>query len=118
MIKTYRDLDVYKESYSLALQIHQMTKAYPDIEEYELCGQLRRAAVSIPMNIAEGYGKKESTLDFKRYLRMSLGSSNEVMVLIDLSKDLGYIAPETHKELWERYDVLGKRISTLIEKWK
>ena len=118
MIKTYRDLDVYKESYSLALQIHQKTQTYPDIEKYEIGGQLRRAVTSIPMNIAEGYGKKESTLDFKRFLRMSLGSCNEVAVLIDLSKDLGYITPETHKELWDRYDVLGKRISTLIEKWK
>ena len=51
-------------------------------------------------------------------LRMSLGSSNEIQVLIDLSKDLEYITIEQHQEMWERYNVLGKRISTLIERWK
>ena len=94
-----------------------MTRTFPDFERYEIGNQLRRAAVSIPINIAEGYGKKKSTIDFKRFLRMSLGSCNEVQVLIDLSKDLGYMTQETHKELYQRYDVLGKRINTLIEKW-
>jgi len=118
MITSYKDLEVYKESYSLTLQIHQMTQQYPDIEKYEIGSQLRRAAMSIPMNIAEGYGKKESILDFKRFLRMSLGSCNEVLVLLDLSKDLGYIAQDQHEKLIERYNVLGRRMSTLIQKWK
>ena len=106
MIKTYKDLDVYNESYSLALQIHQMTQKYPEYEKYEMGGQLRRAALSVPMNIAEGYGKKESILDFKRFLRMSLGSCNEVNVLLDMSKDPGYITQPQHQEICERYDVL------------
>ena len=118
MITSYKELDVYKESYSLALQVHQMTQKYPEYEKYEMGGQLRRAAISIPMNISEGYGKKDSSLDFKRFLRMSLGSCNEVQVLLDLSKDLGYITDEQHKEMWERFNVLGKRISTLIQRWK
>ena len=118
MIKSYKDLDVYKESYSLALQIHQVTKTFPDFERYEIGGQLRRAAMSMPMNIAEGYGKKESVADFKRFLKMSLGSCNEVMVLVDMSKDLGYLTPKEHEGLQESYDVLGKRINTLIQKWK
>jgi len=118
MIASYEDLDVYRESYSLALQVHQMTQTYPKEERYEMGTQLRRAAVSIPMNIAEGYGKKESIVDFKRFLRMSLGSCNEVLVLINLSKDLGYIKTEEHEEITKRYNVLGKRISTLIQKWK
>ena len=118
MITSYKELDVYKESYSLALEMHKMTKTYPETERFEMGRQLRKAAISVPMNIAEGYGKKESTLDFKRFLRMSLGSSNEIQVLIDLSKDLEYITIEQHQEMWERYNVLGKRISTLIERWK
>ena len=118
MIASYKDLEVYKESYLLSLQIHKMTQTYPDYEKYEMGGQLRKAAISIPMNIAEGYGKKESTLDFKRFLRMSLGSCNEVQVLLDLSKDLGYITPEQYEGIWERINVLGKRISILIKKWK
>ncbi len=117
MIKSYRDLEVYQDSYSLALQIHKLTQEYPEYERYEIGRQLRKAAFSIPMNIAEGYGKKESEVEFKRFLRMSLGSCNEVQVLIDMSKDLRYIGEEAHKKLWEGYEVLGKKISTLIKKW-
>ena len=58
MIKSYQDLRVYQISYQLALQVHQLTLKFPDFERYELGSQLRRAATSIPINIAEGYGKK------------------------------------------------------------
>jgi four helix bundle protein len=78
MIASYKDLEVYQESYQLALLLHQMTQKYPKFEKYEMGSQTRRAAVSIPVNIAEGYGKRESQLDFKRFLRMSLVSCNEV----------------------------------------
>ena len=118
MITSYKDLEVYKESYQMSLRVHKMTKGFPEFERYEIGSQLRRAALSIPMNIAEGYGKKESEMDFKRFLRMSLGSCNEVVVLLDMSKDLGYMNQEEYKEITQRYDVLGKRINTLIQKWK
>ena len=118
MIKSYKDLEVYKEAYDIALQIHQLTQKYPEYERYEIGSQMRRAAISIPLNIAEGYGKKASEADFKRFLKIALGSSNEMMVLIDMSKDLGYITEEDRKGLNERYDVLGKRLSSMIAKWK
>ena len=118
MIKSYRDLEVYQDSYSLALQIHKLTQNYPEQERYEIGKQLRRAAISIPLNIAEGYGKKESIADFKRFLKMSLGSCNEVQVLNDMCKDLQYINEETHKKFIESYYILGRRISKLISNWK
>jgi four helix bundle protein len=118
MITSYRDLEVYKESYEMALRIHQMTQKFPDYERYEIGSQLRKAAMSIPMNIAEGYGKKESELDFKRFLRMSLGSCNEVRVMLDMSRDLNYIEEQGYKEITQKYDILGRRINTLIQKWK
>ena len=118
MINTYKDLKIYQKSYKLSLTIHKLTQKYPDYEKYELASQLRRAATSIPLNIAEGYGKKESGADFKRYLKIALGSSNEVEVLIDLSYDLGYINERTHKELSEENTSLRKQIYTLIKKWK
>ena len=79
--------------------------------------QIRRAALSIVLNIAEGYGRK-SRDDFKRFLKMSYGSVNEVEVLLELGKDLKYVKEETYRDLIERYSLLGKRIFTLIEKWK
>ncbi len=74
MIKSYRDLRVYQQSYELGKGIHQVTQQFPTHEQYELGRQLRRAALSIPLNIAEGYGKKESSADFKRFLLIALGS--------------------------------------------
>ena len=118
MIASYKDLEVYKGSYQMFLAIHKMTQKYPDVERYEIGAQIRRASMSIPMNIAEGYGKKSSELDFKRFLRMALGSCNEVQVMLDMSRDLGYITGHEHKELSEKYDVLGRRLNTLIQKWK
>ena len=117
MISSYKDLEVYQESYKLALEVHKMTQKYPEYERYEIGGQIRRAAISIPMNIAEGYGKKESTAEFKRFLQMAKGSCNEVEVLIEMSKDLGYISKEKYEEMIEKYQTLGKRINTLTKKW-
>ncbi len=119
MIKGYKDLKVYQMSYKLALIIHQITiDKFPKHETYEIGAQLRRSVISIPLNIAEGYGKKQSPKEFKRFLNMALGSCNETNVLIDFSHDLGYIDDVTHKKIYEQYDILGKRIYTLIEKWK
>ena len=116
MIKSYKDLKVYIKSYSLTLEIHQLTKQLPKTERYELGSQMRRAATSIPSNIAEGYGKKRSTAEFKRFLLMALGSCNELQVQINLCKDLNYIDDKEAEELLERYDILGRQLNTMIDK--
>ena len=118
MITSYKDLEVYKDSYQLHLLVHRVSQKYPDYERYETGAQIRRASMSIPLNIAEGYGKKSSEIDFKRFLKMALGSCNEIQVLLEMSKDLNYITESEYKELSEKYDVLGKRINVLIQKWK
>ena len=112
-MRSYRDLDVYQEGYRLALTVHKLTQTFPESERYEVGSQLRRSAVSIPANIAEGYGGSEA--EFKRFLRIALGSSNEVMVYLDLVNDLGYAETSA---LREAYDILGKRIYRLAENWK
>ena len=118
MIESYRDLRVYIISYELALEVHKLTLKFPDFEKYELGSQTRRAAVSIPVNIAEGYGKKSSVADFKRYLQMAQGSKDETKVLLELAKDLGYIQEDVFGKLFERYDEMGKQLYTLHLKWK
>ena len=94
-----------------------MTTLYPKDELYGITSQLRRAAVSVPLNIAEGYGRKSKD-DFKRFLRISLGSANETETLLLLSKDLGYIESKKCEELIKQYNILGKKIYKLIENWK
>ena len=115
-IKNYTDLIIYQEGYKLLLDMYKMTKKYPTEEKYEIVSQIRRAAYSIPLNIAEGWGRK-SKLEFKRFLKMSLGSCNELQVLIEISKDLDYINKEEYKEKKERLERIGKQIYTLEEKW-
>ena len=118
MIQSYRDLEVYKRSYELALDIHRLSFTLPETEKYELSSQIRRAAVSIPLNIAEGYGRKDSKAEFKHFLRNALGSCNEVRVLIDMLKDLGYLEEKINVSLEEEYDILGKQLNQLIKKWQ
>ena len=114
-IKSFEDLIVYQKAYKLVLEAHQLTKTFPENEKKELGYQIRRAAVSIPANIAEGYGRKNSAKEFKHFLRNALGSANEMIVLLKLSKDLGYMPQE---EIIKEYDVLGKQLHKLIEKWE
>ena len=118
MINSYKDLEIFKESYKLSIEVYKITEKYPNYEKYELASQIRRAATSIPLNIAEGYGKKESSAEFKRFLRMSMGSANETQVLLSMGKDLGYISEKDYIELANEYEILGKRINTLISRWK
>ncbi|KAF1083717.1 hypothetical protein SPSYN_03128 [Sporotomaculum syntrophicum] len=115
MVMGYKNLEVYQRSYKLALEIHRTTQKFPSEERYELGSQLRRAAVSIPLNIAEGYGRRESIGEFQHFLRNALGSCNEVKVLLDMIKDLQYISEERHQILLEQYNILGKQIYRLRE---
>ena len=73
--------------------------------------------MSIPLNIAEGYGKKESVPEFKRYLRMAMGSANEIEVLLEMLKDLKYFELSTYESYIEAYQVLGKRLNVLLSRW-
>ena len=116
IIKSYKDLEVYQEGYRLAIGIYKEVNSLPN-ETFELVKQTKRAAMSIPLNIAEGYGKKESVLEFKRYLRMAMGSVNEIEVLLEMLKDLEYFERTIYENYVEAYQVLGKRLNVLLNKW-
>ena len=117
MIKSYEDLKVYRMSYESSLKIHRMSLTLPQIEQQELGRQIRRATKSIPMNIAEGYGKKSSAAEFKRYITMALGSNNEVLVQLKYCLDLEYIT-ETEYRMHESTHVeIGKMLSGILSKW-
>ncbi len=81
LIKTYEDLDVFKSAFTLSVEIHRVSLEFPKIEQYALADQLRRSSKSICANIAEGFGKQQlSKLEFRRFLLMALGSSEETSV--------------------------------------
>ena len=118
MIQHYKDLTVYQKSYQAALDVYHVAKQFPREEIYGLTSQIKRAAASIPLNIAEGYGKRQSVNEFKRFLMIAIGSSDEVRVLLDFSKDLGYVAPETYVSLYATYEEIGKMLNVLHKKWQ
>ena len=117
MIGSYKDLDIYKRSYNLALKIHQITRNFPEEEKYDLTSQIRRCSKSIPTNIAEGFGR-QSTEEFKRFLRISLGSNNELQVHLEFSKDLNYISENEYNEISKENSEIGKMLNVAIRKWK
>ena len=112
----YRNLKVYEKSYKAGLAVYGLTKGYPEEEKYGMVSQMRRASTSIPLNIAEGYAKKSSQEEFKRFLLMAIGSANEMSVLLEYSKDLGYISLERYEKAIKEYDEIGKMLSSLIKK--
>lgn len=114
----YKELNVYQKSYKAVLMIYKMSEGFPKEEIYALTNQIRRAATSIPLNIAEGYVKRSSQQEFKRFLEMALGSSNEVAVLLDLARDLKYIEEDQYIKASETYDEISRMISGMIKRIK
>jgi four helix bundle protein len=101
----------------LLAPLHKLVARFPDVERYELAGQLRRAAKSVPANIAEGYGKKRSTKEFKSYLAHALGSANEVVVHLEIAVAIGYVSQEDIEPLVDGYEIVAKQLYRLIESW-
>ena len=118
MILSYKDLKVYKKSYDLCIEMYKQTKSFPKDEQFGLISQIKRASTSIPLNIAEGYGKKSSAQEFKRFLLMALGSCNEMEVLLNISKDLGFMELDAFEKLSREYEEVAKMLNVLISKWK
>ncbi len=93
MLKNYRELKVWQKSYHLCLTIYKVTKDFPKDERYGLISQTRRSAVSIPSNIAEGYGRK-TTSDYLLFLYIAYGSLCELETQILIAKGLDYVKAE------------------------
>ncbi len=100
-MQRFQDLQVWQRSHALVLEIYGLTKDFPSSERFGITSQLRRAAVSVPTNIAEGT-KRLGSQDYVRFINIAEGSLAETEYLITLSRDLGYLSPEaTAKPLAE-----------------
>lgn len=118
MIKSFLDLDVYKESFQLSLEIEVVTKTFPYDEKYLLCDQMRRASRAIPALISEGYAKRQSVKEFKKFLRDALAEANEMINHLAFAKSQSYIKSEHADQLINRYHIVGKKLSNLEKKWE
>ena len=114
-MQNYKDLKVWAKAHEYTLNVYEITKLFPKEEIYSLTNQLRRAALSIPANIAEGCGKN-SQLDFANFLNIALGSANESEYLLILSKDLNYLKIESFDKLFKLINEIKGMLIVLISK--
>jgi four helix bundle protein len=110
--KSYRDLEVWQIAMALAKQIYEITAAFPINERFGLVNQMRRAAVSVPSNIAEGHARS-STADFQRFIKIAMGSVAELETQTLLSQDLGFLSIDQQQQLMQLLDQIGKMLRGL-----
>ena len=121
MIRHYKDLLAYQQSYNAALQVSKATRAFPRIEQWELArpeASGRAAARSIPANIAEGWARRESAAEFRRFLQMAIGSCEEMRVWLDFSRDEGYLNGKALEGLQSEYAKIGTLLQRLWKGWR
>jgi len=116
-MKDFRDLQVWEKSHQLTLAVYAVTKAFPKEELFGLTSQLRRAASSIPTNIAEGCGRG-SDADFSRFLQIAFGSACEAEYQLQLTNDLSYIDQETYFKLNEELLSIKRMLASFLSKVK
>ena len=112
-MKDFRKLQVWHKAHALVLAIYRETAAFPRDERFGLTSQIRRAAVSIPGNIAEGCGRNTDH-DFARFLDYALGSASEVEYHLLLALDLDFLDPDTHLALDGQTTEVKRMLSSLI----
>jgi four helix bundle protein len=113
-IKSFRDLKIWHKGIDMVKDIYQETRDFPKEEIYGLTSQIRRAAISIPSDIAEGH-IRQYRAEFKQFLSVALGSLAELETQIMISKELNYISTEKTKNSIDKMSSLGKMIRSLIK---
>jgi four helix bundle protein len=116
-MQDFRNLRVWKIAHELVLAIYKATRSFPKAEVYGLTQQMRRAAVSIAANIAEGCGRGGDA-DFARFLQIAMGSATELEYQLLLSRDLEYLPVKEHRELEEGVIGVKQMLSSFIRTLK
>ena len=114
-MESYRDLSVWQKSMDLVEEVYSLVKKLPHEEQFALSSQIRRAVVSIPSNIAEGYGRK-SKKEYIRFLQIARGSKYEVETQLLICSRLGYLQKTDLSKSLDLCDEIGKMLNTLIKK--
>jgi len=114
-IRSYRDLNVWKASMELVCEVYEMTRNFPDTERYALTSQMRRCALSVPFNIAEGWSRN-SARSFISYLNIASGSMSELLTQLEIANRIHYISQEKMKACEVRGIQISKMLYMLIKK--
>ena len=116
-MKDFRKLKVWGKAHEFVLFLYRETQAFPSSEQFGLTSQLRRAAVSIPSNIAEGCGRN-SDPELRRFCEIAMGSASEVEYQLLLCKDIGFLTPEKHTSLHASLLDCKRMLNTFIQTLK
>jgi four helix bundle protein len=108
----FKNLIVYQKSKELVKQVYALLKQFPDDERFALCGQMRRAAISVPSNIVEGMARL-STKDQSHFLNIAYGSLMELYAQLDIAHDLGYLSEDDFIKIETHIDEIDKMIVSL-----
>jgi four helix bundle protein len=114
MEEGFGKLTTWQKAYELALEIYKTTRDFPKQEQYGLVSQMRRAAVSVPANIAEGY-ERQHRREYVQFLTIAKGSLGELETYLLFSKDMSYLSPECFEVLHERRQEVGRLLRGLIK---
>lgn len=114
-MKDFRKLDVWSKAHQTVLAVYKNSQAFPREEIFGLTSQVRRAAVSVPSNIAEGCGRG-SDAEFARFSEIAMGSSSELEYQVFFAKDLNYLSNEKYEDLSSRIVEVEKMPASLIKK--
>jgi four helix bundle protein len=116
-IRSLNDLEVYRLSYALSVEIQYLTLTFPKEEMYSLTSQIRRSSRSVAANISEGFAKRYHENLFKQHLVVALGSLSETKTWLEFAKDFSYISIEEFNELFNKYDLVGAKLFKLFNTW-
>ena len=111
-MKSVEDLDVFKLAHEITLEIYHLTDKFPDCEKYGLISQIRRASMSIPMNLMEG-SHRLNTKEYRQFVGIARGSAGELKYQLMLSRDLKYLTEDTYQQLREKAESISKMLTRL-----
>jgi len=113
-MKSVEELDVYKFAHEAVLTIYSITKGFPAEEKFGLVSQMRRAAYSVPMNLAEG-SHRLNTKEYRQFVGIAKGSTGEMKYQLQLAKDLKYIDEDNYYELRKQYERISRMLTGLAK---
>ncbi|WP_373514079.1 four helix bundle protein [Persicitalea sp.] len=116
-VRTFRDLLIWQKSMLLVTTIYRSTSTFPDSERFSLTSQIRRSAISVPSNIAEGFGRRSSG-DYLRFLQIAFGSLFELQTQLEIAVNLNYLQKDEFDLLHEQSREVERMMSSFIQKLK
>ena len=111
-MKSVEDLDVFQLAHEITIEVYNLTKKFPDHEKYGLISQIRRASMSIPMNLMEG-SHRLNRKEYRQFVGIARGSVGELKYQLMLSRDLTYLKEDTYKRLREKAESISKMLTKL-----